>query len=29
MEVKTINDVLNYIDCGIINNNCNTKLYSM
>ena len=29
MEVKTIKDVLDYIDCGIVNNNCNTnyKLY--
>ena len=25
MEVKTINVVLNYIDCGIVNNNCNTN----
>ena len=23
MEVKTIKDVLDYIDCGIVNNNCN------
>ena len=25
MEVKTIEDVLDYIDCGIVNNNCNTN----
>ena len=25
MEVKTIKDVLDYIDCGIVNNNCNTN----
>ena len=25
MEVKTIKDVLNYIDCGIVNNTCNTN----
>ena len=23
MEVKTIKDVLDFIDCGIVNNNCN------
>ena len=25
MEVKTIKDVLDYIDCGIVNINCNTN----
>ena len=25
MEVKTIKDVLDYIDCGIVNNNCNAN----
>ena len=25
MEVKTIKDVLDYIDCGIVNNNCKTN----
>ena len=25
MEVKTIKDVLDYIDCGIVNNNCNSN----
>ena len=25
MELKTIEDVLDYIDCGIVNNNCNTN----
>ena len=25
MEVKTIKDVLDYIDCGIINNNSNSN----
>ena len=25
MEVKSINDVLIYIDCGIVNNNCKTN----
>ena len=25
MEVKTIKDVLDYIDCGIVNNICNTN----
>ena len=25
IEVKTIKDVLYYIDCGIIDNNCNTN----
>ena len=25
MEVKTIKDVLDYIDCGIVNNNYNTN----
>ena len=25
MEVKTIKNVLDYIDCGIVNNNCNTN----
>ena len=25
MEVKTIQDVLDYIDCGRTNNNCNTN----
>ena len=25
MEVKTIKDVLDYIDCGIVDNNCNTN----
>ena len=25
MEVKTVNDVLNYIDCAVVNNNCNTN----
>ena len=24
-EVKTIKDVLEYIDCGIVDNNCNTN----
>ena len=25
IKVKTIKDVLDYIDCGIIDNNCNTN----
>ena len=25
MEVKTIKDVLDFIDCGIVENNCNTN----
>ena len=25
MEVKTIKDVLDYIGCGIVDNNCNTN----
>ena len=25
VEVKTIKDVLDYIDCGILDNNCNTN----
>ena len=25
MEVKMIKDVLDYTDCGILNNNCNTN----
>ena len=25
MEVKTNKDVLDYIDCGIVDNNCNTN----
>ena len=25
MEVKTIKDVLDYIDCRIVNNNCNSN----
>ena len=25
MEIKTIKDVLDYIDCGIVNNNYNTN----
>ena len=25
MEVKTIKDVLDYFDCGIFNNNCNSN----
>ena len=25
IEVKTIKDVLDYIDCGIVDNNCNTN----
>ena len=25
MEVKTIKGVLDYIDCGIVDNNCNTN----
>ena len=25
METKTIKDVLDYIECGIVNNNCNTN----
>ena len=25
IEVKTIKDVLVYIDCGIVDNNCNTN----
>ena len=25
MEVKTIKDVVDYIDCGIVNNNCNSN----
>ena len=25
MEVKTIKDVLDYIDCGIVDKNCNTN----
>ena len=25
MEVKTIKDVLDYIDCGVVNNNCNSN----
>ena len=25
MEVKTNKYVLDYIDCGIVNNNCNTN----
>ena len=25
MEVKTIKDVLDYIDCGIVDNNCNSN----
>ena len=24
IEVKTIRDVLDYIDCGMVDNNCNT-----
>ena len=25
MEVKTIKNVLDYIDCGIVDNNCNSN----
>ena len=25
IQVKSIEDVLNYIDCGIVDNNCNTN----
>ena len=25
IEVKTIKDVLDYDDCGIVDNNCNTN----
>ena len=25
MEVKTLKDVLDYIDCGIVDNNCNSN----
>ena len=25
MKVKTIKDVLDYIDCGIVDKNCNTN----
>ena len=25
IEVKTIKDVLDYFDCGLVNNNCNTN----
>ena len=25
MEIKTIKDILDYIDCGIVNNNCKSN----
>ena len=29
IQVKSIEDVLNYIDCGIVDNICNKKLYGI